>query len=234
MLRINRLLQKLTTVSSQLSLAILGAGGHGKVLADIAELNGWQNIVFYDDAYPTINKLEHWQVVGTSQDLIDKLNANAKNHSAIDSEIAGVIVGIGNNCTRLRLQQKLLSHNAPIVSLIHPTAVISRYSKIDLGCVVKANAVINPFVQIAQACIINTACSIDHDCSLAAGVHVSPGVNIAGGVKLGQHSWLSIGSSVKPLVQIGDNVIVGAGAVVVDDIDSDQIVVGVPANPLSI
>ena len=118
--------------------------------------------------------------------------------------------------------------------MIHPTAVISQYSQIGLGSVVMANAVINPFVKIAQACIINTASSIDHDCTLAVGVHVSPGGNIAGGVKIGKHSWLGIGSSVKQLVQIGDNVTVGAGAVVVDDLDSDQTVVGVPAKPIKI
>ena len=201
-------------------LAIMGASGHGKVLADLAELNGWQNIVFYDDSKPKGSHIEHWKVVGNYSELLKDLNT-----------VDGVILGIGNNDTRLSLHKHLREKSAPLVSLVHPSAVVSPYSELGLGCVVMANAVISSFVKIEDACIINTASSIDHECYLADGVHISPGVNVAGGVIVGKRSWLGIGCSVKQQVLIGKDVTVGAGAAVVNDIPDEQTVVGVPARP---
>ena len=207
------------------NLAILGASGHGKVLADIAELTGWNNIVFYDDAYPGLSSVEHWQVIGNGQDLLNNYLLN--NSDKLD----GVIVGIGSNSTRLRLYQNLVNHNVPLITLLHPTAVISKYSNICAGSVVMAGAVVNSFAQIGQACIINTSATVDHDCQLADGVHISPGVNLAGACTLGLCSWLGIGSTVKQLINIGSNVTVGAGSVVVKDIPDNQSVIGIPAKP---
>lgn len=202
-------------------LAILGASGHGKVLADIASQIGWNDIEFFDDRWPQLTTLEHWFVVGNSQSLLQQFN-----------DYDGVIVGIGNNAVRLEKQQWLEQYNAPIVSLIHPSAVISSFVSVGIGSVVMANAVINPFSSIGRACIINTASTVDHDCHLSDGVHISPGAHLAGGVTIGQCTWLGIGSNVIQLVEIGDNVIVGAGSTVIHSISSSKKVVGSPAKPI--
>lgn len=202
-------------------LAILGASGHGKVLADIASQIGWNDIEFFDDRWPQLTTLEHWFVVGNSQSLLQQFN-----------DYDGVIVGIGNNAVRLEKQQWLEQYNVPIVSLIHPSAVISSFVSVGIGSVVMANAVINPFSSIGRACIINTASTVDHDCHLSDGVHISPGAHLAGGVTIGQCTWLGIGSNVIQLVEIGDNVIVGAGSTVIHSISSSKKVVGSPAKPI--
>ncbi|ODA22645.1 acetyltransferase [Photobacterium damselae] len=202
-------------------LAILGASGHGKVLADIALQTGWSDIDFFDDRWPLLSQLEHWSVAGNTEVLFEYLDS-----------YDGVIVGIGNNNIRLIKQQQLEQRNAKLTSLIHPTAVISQSIALGLGSVVMANAVINPFVSIGRACIINTASTVDHDCQLSDGVHISPGAHLAGGIKIGYRSWVGIGANIIQLIEIGDDVIVGAGSTVIHSISSFQKVVGTPARPI--
>ncbi|CAN8138926.1 UDP-N-acetylbacillosamine N-acetyltransferase [uncultured Thiomicrorhabdus sp.] len=202
-------------------LAILGASGHGKVVAEIAELNGWE-VTFFDDAYPEVCKLEHWPVEGNTDGFI-----------ASKTDFDAAFIAIGNCSVRLNLQQRLSSLGVVFSILIHPSATVSRLAKLQAGTVVMAGAVINPFAEIGQSCIINTSATIDHDCVLADGVHISPGANLAGAVSVGECSWIGIGASVKQCVSIGENVVVGAGAAVVCDIPDNQTVVGVPAKPLA-
>jgi sugar O-acyltransferase (sialic acid O-acetyltransferase NeuD family) len=202
-------------------LAILGASGHGKVVADAAVASGWDEVVFYDDAWPARSANGRWPVVGDSSALVDVLDGHD-----------GVVVGIGNNRTRLDLTRKLIGSGAHLVTIVHPRAVVSRYAEIADGTVAFAGAVVNVDSTVGRSCIINTAATIDHDCALADGVHVSPGAHLAGGVTVGEASWIGIGASVKQLVRIESDVIVGAGAVVVGNVPAEQTVVGVPAKPL--
>ena len=199
-------------------LAILGASGHGKVVAEIAELSGWDEIVFFDDAFPEVNAVGEWRVIGATGDLL----AERDKYSA-------AIVAIGNNGIRLDKSKYLIANGFELATLVHPSSTISKYAKLDEGSVVMAGAVINPFVSVGMSSIINTACSIDHDCVLGEGVHISPGVHIAGGVSIGDLCWLGIGAVVKQYIEISHSVVVGAGAVVVNNIDPNLLVKGIPA-----
>jgi sugar O-acyltransferase (sialic acid O-acetyltransferase NeuD family) len=199
-------------------LAILGASGHGKVVAEIAELSGWSEIVFFDDAFPELTTIGIWPVCGNTDSLLNSL-----------TEFDGCIVAIGDNAIRVDKTLQIQSSNGRLVSLVHSSSVISKYVEIGIGSVVMANAVINPFSRLGAACIVNTASSIDHDCELGNGVHISPGAHIAGTVKIGDLSWVGTGASIKQCHSVGRNVIIGSGAAVVNDIPDDIIVVGVPA-----
>lgn len=198
-------------------LAILGASGHGKVVAEIAELNGWQ-VSFFDDAWPEIQQIESWEVKGATDDLLENIKA-----------YAGVMVAIGNNQARYNKFLNLQIVSSKFISLIHPKAVVSNYAKIGRGTVVMAGAIINPFAMVGLGCIVNTAATIDHDCKLGDCVHISPGVNLAGAVLVGDLSWIGIGAIVKQCVEVGSSVMVGAGAVVVKDVIDNSVVVGIPA-----
>lgn len=201
-------------------LALLGASGHGKVIADMAEFCGWDEIVFFDDAWSEIECNGHWDVVGNSEHLLSRL-----------SEFHGVLVAIGNNKIRFEKLDWLKKHKAPVVTLIHPAAVISRYATIALGSVVMAGVVVNADTQIGEGAILNTGCSIDHDCMLGNCVHLSPGAQLAGGVKVGDYSWVGIGAVVRQLITIGEHSVIGAGAAVVKDVPDGVRVIGVPATP---
>lgn len=199
-------------------IAIFGASGHGKVVADIALLNGWDEIDFFDDAWPGITTLEHWDVIGSFDDLLESLVC-----------YSGVIVAIGNNSIREKKLLALKEHGAKIVSLIHPCASVSQFAKLGSGTVIVGGAVINAFASVGVGCIINTGATVGHDCYLSSCVHIAPGANIAGNVEINRCCWIGVGSAIRQGIKLEDNVVVGAGAAVIKDVFAGQTVVGVPA-----
>lgn len=202
-------------------LAVLGASGHGKVVADAAILTGWDEVVFFDDAYPDVLRNGSWKVHGNSAAMLSQMH-----------EFDGVIVAIGNNRIRLEKLNELLACDAPVVTIQHPHASVSAHARIGRGTAILAGAVVNADTEVGLGGILNTLCSVDHDCSLGMAVHISPGAHLAGGVWVGDRTWLGIGCSVKQLVSLGADVVVGAGAAVVADVPDALTVVGVPARPL--
>lgn len=200
------------------TLIIIGAGGHGQVIADCAELtNKYKRIVFLDDCYPQRNKNLHWDIIGTSSSFLEHINN------------ADFIVAFGNNKRRGQILNKLSDSQASIVSIVHPSACISKYSTIGLGVVIFANTVINIGSEIQDGCIINTSASIDHDCIVESYVHISPGAHIAGGVTIGKQSWVGIGASVIECINLAPNTQIAAGAVVTKSTQENALYAGVPA-----
>ncbi len=202
-------------------LAIVGAGGHGKVVADAALAMGkWSEIVFFDDSEPAKLDCLGFPVVGRFEQL---LNANIK---------PDVIVAIGNNRARLEKVQLLEASGFNVVNIIHPLAAISPFAKISLGTVIFSGAIVNPSAFIGKAVIVNTNAVIEHDCIIADGVHISPSVALAGTVAVGLRSWIGIGATVIHQIKIGSDVVVGAGAVVNRNLPDDVKAVGVPVRIL--
>lgn len=202
-------------------LAIYGAGGHGRVVADTASLLGWQEIDFYDESWPQHQKNSIWPVVGNYESLLTNL-----------IKYDGVIVAFGNCINRLEKTRELACLGAQIISLVHPRAFVSLNSTIGQGSVVFAGAVINVETKVGEASIINTGATVDHDCILRSGVHICPGANLSGGVEVGEASWIGVGSCVRHSIKIGANVIVGAGAVIVRDIPDGVTMISVAASQI--
>ena len=196
-------------------LIIIGAGGHGKVVANIAVLNGYKEIFFLDD--DTSKKdIGKYQIIGTTKDI-----GRYKNEYDF-------FIAIGNNQIRKKISILLLDNNIKPVSLIHPSAVIDDTVQIGYGVVIMANAVINADTMIGNNVIVNTASSIDHDCIINDYVHISPGVHVAGNVHIGEETWLCIGSIIINNITIGANIIVGAGSVVIKNIKESGMYIGIP------
>ncbi len=189
-------------------LIIIGAGGHGRVVADASSVPA----VFLDED----TSLEG--VVGTPSEL-----------SNVSTKEDGIVVAIGDNSTRLQM----LGGIKQATTIVHESSVVGNAVTLGVGTVVFAGAVINAYATLGKGCIVNTGATVDHDCQLADGVHISPGANLGGNVTVGECSWIGIGACVKNGVTIGKNVIVGAGAAVVQDVPDNVTVVGVPAKELT-
>ena len=199
-------------------LVIIGASGHGRVIADIAKKNGYLDIVFFDDN-PELKICGNYPVLGTSKDV----------NRFLDEDF---IVAIGKSITREIIQNKLESMGVNIVTLIHPSAVIGENVEIGKGTVVMAGAVINPSSKIGKGCIINTCSSVDHDCEIGDFSHVSVGAHMAGTVKIGTRTWIGAGATVSNNIEIVDDCTIGAGAVVIKTILEAGTFVGVPARKI--
>lgn len=200
------------------TLLIIGAGGHGRVVADAAMSSGaWTSVCFADDD-PTAKPSMGFEVVGTSADL-----------ASLAQKYRHAVVGIGSAHARLDLLARCRELGFELPPVIHRAAVVSPFASIGPGTVVFALAAVNPGAVLDRGCIVNTSASVDHDCRLGEGVHVCPGVHLAGNVTVGPRTWIGIGSCVRQGVCIGADVVVGAGAAVVSDIASGLTAVGVPA-----
>ena len=194
-------------------LVIIGASGHGKVIADIAVRNGYEEIVFLDDD-ENVTECAGFPVVGKTIEA-----------SSIDGD---KIVAIGNSKIRERIQKNIDN----IATLIHPNAVISRRVEIGEGSVVMAGAVINSDSVVGKGCIINTGASVDHDCKIENFVHVSVGTHVAGNCIIGERTWIGAGATVSNNINICNDCMIGAGAVVIKNIEESGTYIGVPAKEM--
>ena len=194
-------------------LIIIGAGGHGRVVRDIAEnCAHYSEIYFLDDDFQKDS-----DVIGCVNDF-EKFLEN--------SDFA---VAIGNNYTREKILNKLLTREACLPSLVHPKAVVAKGVQIKDGTVVMAGAVINTGASIGKGVIINTCSSVDHDCTIGDFCHISVGAHLAGTVTLGERTFLAIGSSVINNIKIAPDCILAAGAVAVNDLTEKGVYKGIPA-----
>lgn len=199
-------------------LLIVGAGGHGKVVADTARnTKRWEKIAFIDDQYPNCS-LINWPVIGNTHSTLN-----------LRDEYPSLIVAIGDNVLRTELINRYKAEGFNIPVIIHPTAYVSESVFIGEGTVIFANAVINADAKLGVGCIINTAATIDHECKLNKGVHVSPGAHLAGSVTVGKYSWIGIGACVIQNIFLGNGVMVGAGAVVINSFPDNVTIIGTPA-----
>lgn len=196
------------------TLGIIGASGHGRVVADIAQRIGYQEIIFFDDDQ-RIGHCGQYPVMGQTKDIL-KYDCHA-------------FVAIGNASVRSLLVEHLEQAGKYVPVLVHPNAVVAEDAQLGAGTVVVAGAVINPGARIGKGCIINTCASVDHDCTIEDYVHIAVGAHVAGTVAIGHHTWVGAGATVINNVNVCANCMVGAGAVVCEPILEEGTYIGVPA-----
>lgn len=201
------------------SLIVVGVGGHGKVVADIAMSAGHKVIGFVDDM-ASESPLPGLDLLGKTDDIHSVLSRFPSAH---------VVVAIGNNAMRQSVVSRLQEWQIPLGTVLHPSSVISHFAEVGLGTVVMPGVVVNAGARIGDHVILNTACSVDHDCVIEDYAHISPGAHLAGNVSIGTGTHIGTGVSVIPGCSIGDWSIVGAGASVIGNIRSRVVAVGVPA-----
>lgn len=208
-------------------LLVFGAGGHGKVVADLARQLPVASLAYVD---------QHRQRLGLQAEPGGALIAHLQDElfATLDAtghlpEYALGIVAIGHNRTRLALSRRLGDALSP--SLSDRSVIVSPSATLGPGNTVLPRVVINADATIGLGVILNTGVIIEHDCLIADGVHVSPGATLCGNVRVGECAWIGAGATVIPGVTIGADAVIGAGAVVVRDVPDGVTVTGVPARP---
>lgn len=159
------------------SLLIIGAGGHGKVVAEVAEEIGYEQIDFIDDNNP--------EAIGKISELEKYKN-----------QYSNAFVGIGNNELRGRLIEKLQDCGYTVPILVHPSAYVSRTAKIDTGTVIEPKAIINTNSHISTGCIISVGAIVDHNVEIGDCCHVNAGAIVKAGGKVESYRKLGAGEVV--------------------------------------
>ncbi len=140
-------------------LIILGAGGYGKTVADVArQLGTYDSACFLDDGK------EGREILGKCGDFSQFIEGNTHFYPAF-----------GNNAIRLAWLHRLKEAGAEIPTLVHPRAYVSPTAVLGEGTVVLPLAAVNTGVRVETGCIINIGALIDHDCVIEAGAHLCPG-----------------------------------------------------------
>lgn len=209
-------------MSQQAILWILGAGGHGRVVADAARASGrFADIVFFDDAPGAGRICGAWAVRGDSAAFLGEGGAQVER-----------IVAIGDNRRRDEVLVDCAARALRMGVVVHPAASVSVDARLGAGVFVAAGAVVAIGTDLGPGCIVNHGASVDHDCRLGRAVHVSPGARLGGGVHVGDRSWIGIGAAVRQGLRLGSDVLIGAGAAVVADVPDNSRWAGNPARPL--
>ena len=199
----------------QETVIIIGASGHGKVVADIVLKSGDRVLGFLDDNPELGKEFIGFSVLGNT----DEFSRFPK---------AKFIVAIGNAGIREKIVEKM--KGVSWYTAIHPSAVVSKLdTAIGKGTVIMADAVINAGTKIGNHCIINTGAIVEHDNQIDDFVHISVGAKLAGNVQVGRRTWIGIGATVSNNVEICEECMIGAGAVVVRNINISDTYVGIPA-----
>ncbi len=198
------------------TIVILGAGGHGRVVRDIALSVGYENVFFLDDS----DRFDV-EIKGKTKDYINYISNS------------DFFVAIGNNIVRERIMRMIVSDGGEMATLVHPSVVVGGNVSIGKGTVVVAGAVINNGAKIGEGVIINTCSSVDHDDIVGDYCHISVGTHLAGTVCVGQRSFICAGATISNNISVCEDCIIGAGAVVVKDITEKGTYLGVPARKVN-
>jgi len=191
------------------TLVIFGGWFFGRVVAETAELIGWTVAGFVDPDPP------EW---------ISALSRVPDNACAI--------VAIGNNTQRALVQGKVLERGRSLVSIVHPTASVSRSATLNAGCYLAEHATIRSNSFVGAGTILNTGSVVSHDCLIGSFVTFGPNAAAASHVSIGARTMLGVGACVRPHTKIGSDCEVGAGGAVVYNIPDGSTVAGVPAKPI--
>lgn len=201
------------------NLIIVGAGGHGRVCADVARRAGWTVRGFCDPAFQHVTDILGVPMLPNAEEAL----------FASWPDQTSLFVAIGDNTMRLSIMDTASRKGIELAVLIDPSAIVSPSATLSVGTVVMPGAVINAEAFVGRGALINTAAVIEHGARVGQGAHIAPGACLTGDTVVGDRSLVGARATLIPGVQIGQDVTVGAGAVVTRAFGDSAQLVGVPA-----
>lgn len=199
-------------------LLVIGAGGHARVVIDVARAAGFDPVAALDPA--SIGSICNGVEVIGGDDLASSMFAKGWGQA---------VVAIGDNAIRSRIGKQLLDIGFELPHIVHPSAILSPTARIGGGTLIMPLAVINAAAAIGTMVIVNTGAIVEHDCNIGNGSHVAPGCRLGGTVSVGTETLIGIGAVVRPNASIGDYAVVGAGSTVIGNIKGHHVATGCPA-----
>jgi len=202
-------------------VVLVGYSGHGYVVADIA-IASHMNLRYYTDKSKIFKNPFDLSYLGFEGNL---------DYKFWDKDCS-YILGIGDNLIRRKTADLLISKEATLLNVTHPSASISTKVQFGIGNFISRNVSVNALVKIGDICILNTGCIIEHECVIGNAVHIAPGAVLAGNVEIGDNTFVGANTVIKQGVKIGRNVIIGAGSVILKDIADNKKIVGNPGKEI--
>ncbi|MUT64767.1 acetyltransferase [Paenibacillus sp. NEAU-GSW1] len=202
---------------------IVGIGGHGRVLMDMARLlTAYRLAAVVDDRFTAV-ELRGGLPYGPISELPNFIADEPDMH---------VVIGVGDNRTRRAIVERLALPEAAYAVLVHPAAVVAEDARLGLGTVVMPGAVIGPGAAIGTHAIINSGAVVEHDAVVGAYAHVSPNATMAGAAVAEEGAHIGSGAVLIPSVRVGSWSVLGAGGIAVRDVPDGVTAVGVPAKAI--
>jgi len=212
-------------------IIILGTGGNSIDIADtIEDINDdkrqYNLIGFFDDNPELVNReVDTYPVLGSlSKESAEKFKS------------AFFINGIGSPKTYVRKKEIISKLQVPLsrfVNIIHPSSIVSRRAQLGCGIAILQNCTVNVYAKICNHVIMLCNSAVEHHAVVGDYCCICGGVIIAGNVRIEESCYLATGVILRDGIAIGSGTLVGMGSVVVNDIDKNQTVIGVPAKPKS-
>jgi sugar O-acyltransferase (sialic acid O-acetyltransferase NeuD family) len=190
-------------LDEEVRVAIVGAGGYGRVALDVLLAGGFGDRVlgFYDDAHAALSgEVRGVPILGDVGML----------KSMLSVEVVHVVVAITDNVARLRVANSLRALGARFLTAAHPEAYVSAVAAVGDGCVVAAGAVVHPDAALGSHCFLGPAAVVDRDAEVGAGTWISAGSVVGPGARVGARVVLGQNSSVGRKAVIDSDVEVGA------------------------
>ena len=205
------------------SIILVGAGGHGKVVLDALLCLGISpENIFVSDSNKQMQTKTLLGLPIHFQDL-EPFILNMSFH-----------IAIGDCLSRERMGVKLLALGGSVMTVMHPSAVVSSTARVDEGVFLAANSIVAPDASVGLGTILNHNCVVDHDCVVGQYSHIAPLASLGGGVSVGNRVLVGAGARILPGIKIEDDAVIGAGAVVSRDVALREIVVGIPAKSVKL
>ncbi len=206
---------------------VLGGGGHAAVVIDALETYspGYQLGILDPDETKWGREVSGVPVLG-GDELLPELMAAGANRFVVG------LGGTGDNGPRKRLFEMGLAQGLRPLTVIHPSAVCSRWAEVGAGCVILPGAVVNARARLGVNVIVNSGAVVEHDCRIGDHVHIATGARLAASVRVAACGHVGVGAVIRQGIVVGEGALVGAGAVVVNDVPAGVTMIGNPAGPM--
>jgi sugar O-acyltransferase (sialic acid O-acetyltransferase NeuD family) len=213
------------TINKMKKIAIFGAGGFGRevewLIDDINQKQStWEFIGYFDDDFSHVTKTDSGYFLGGTE----KLNEW--------KEELDIVFAIGNPLVKRTIINRITNAKLNFPVLIHPSVIMSDKTEIGKGAIICAGNIITVDIKIGEHVILNLCCTVGHDTCIGNYCSFMPTVNISGEVRCGEAVYVGTGVKIINQVEIGDETIIGAGAVVAKSLPAKCTAVGIPAKPL--